>query len=273
MGSLNDEEKKLFCRMAEVFAGFSEYTDVQVGRIVDFLEKTGQLDNTIIFYCADNGASGEGTPNGSVNENKFFNGYPDESRGEHELLRRARRPGHLQPLPHRLGGRVLHAVPDVQALLAVRRRHVRPAGHPLAEGNQGQGRDAPPVPPLHRHRADDPRGRWVWRCPRSTAASSSTRSTGCRCATASTTPMRRPPRSGSTSRCSALAASGRTAGRPPPCMPRSAARAISTRTSGSSTTSTRTAPRRATSPAVPGEAAGAHRRLVRRGRGEFRSAP
>ena len=34
---LNDEEKKLFCRMAEVFAGFSEYTDVQVGRIVDFL--------------------------------------------------------------------------------------------------------------------------------------------------------------------------------------------------------------------------------------------
>ena len=74
---LNDDEKKLFCRMAEVFAGFSEYTDVQIGRIVDFLERTGQLDNTLIFYCADNGASGEGTPNGSVNENKFFNGYPD----------------------------------------------------------------------------------------------------------------------------------------------------------------------------------------------------
>ncbi|HNM95954.1 MAG TPA: sulfatase-like hydrolase/transferase, partial [Mycobacterium sp.] len=74
---LNDDEKRLFCRMAEVFAGFSEYTDVQVGRIVDFLERTGQLDNTIIFYCADNGASGEGTPNGSVNENKFFNGFPD----------------------------------------------------------------------------------------------------------------------------------------------------------------------------------------------------
>ncbi len=74
---LNDDEKRLFCRMAEVFAGFSEYTDVQVGRIVDYLEKTGQLDNTLILYCADNGASGEGTPNGSVNENKFFNGYPD----------------------------------------------------------------------------------------------------------------------------------------------------------------------------------------------------
>ncbi len=64
--------------MAEVFAGFSEYTDAQVGRVVDYLEQTGQLDNTVIFYCADNGASGEGCPNGSVNENKFFNGYPDD---------------------------------------------------------------------------------------------------------------------------------------------------------------------------------------------------
>ena len=76
--TLNADEKKLFSRLAEVYAGFSEYTDVQVGRIVDYLEKTGQLDNTIVFYCADNGASGEGSPNGSVNENKFFNGYPDE---------------------------------------------------------------------------------------------------------------------------------------------------------------------------------------------------
>jgi arylsulfatase len=76
--SLNDDEKRLFSRMAEVFAGFSEYTDEQVGRIVDYLERTDQLDNTVIFYCADNGASGEGSPNGSVNENKFFNGYPDE---------------------------------------------------------------------------------------------------------------------------------------------------------------------------------------------------
>ena len=76
--TLNTDEKKLFARMAEVYAGFSEYTDVQVGRIVDYLEKTGQMDNTIVFYCSDNGASGEGSPNGSVNENKFFNGYPDE---------------------------------------------------------------------------------------------------------------------------------------------------------------------------------------------------
>jgi arylsulfatase len=76
--TLSADEKKLFARMAEVYAGFSEYTDAQVGRIIEYLENTKQLDNTIVFYCADNGASGEGSPNGSVNENKFFNGYPDD---------------------------------------------------------------------------------------------------------------------------------------------------------------------------------------------------
>jgi arylsulfatase len=76
--TLNADEKRLFARMAEVYAGFSEYTDAQVGRIIEYLENTKQLDNTVVFYCADNGASGEGTPNGSVNENKFFNGYPDD---------------------------------------------------------------------------------------------------------------------------------------------------------------------------------------------------
>lgn len=76
--SLNADEKKLFSHMMEVYAGFSEYTDVQVGRLIDYLEQSGQIDNTLVFYCADNGASGEGSPSGSVNENKFFNGYPDE---------------------------------------------------------------------------------------------------------------------------------------------------------------------------------------------------
>ncbi|HYV13705.1 MAG TPA: arylsulfatase [Pyrinomonadaceae bacterium] len=76
--SLSDDEKKLFARMAEVYAGFSEYTDVQIGRVIDYLEESDQLDNTVIFYCADNGASGEGSPSGSVNENRFFNGYPDD---------------------------------------------------------------------------------------------------------------------------------------------------------------------------------------------------
>lgn len=75
---LNKDEKRLFSRMAEVYAGFSEYTDAQVGRLISYLEETKQLENTIVLYAADNGASGEGSPNGSVNETKFFNGYPDE---------------------------------------------------------------------------------------------------------------------------------------------------------------------------------------------------
>src|SRR5690606_38523297 len=49
-----------------------------IGRLIDYLEDSGHLDNTLIFYCADNGASGEGSPDGSVNENKFFNGFPDD---------------------------------------------------------------------------------------------------------------------------------------------------------------------------------------------------
>src|SRR5690348_8868271 len=66
--TLSSEEKKLFSHMAEVYAAYSEYTDVQTGRVIDFLEQTGQLENTLIMYAADNGASGEGSPNGSVNE-------------------------------------------------------------------------------------------------------------------------------------------------------------------------------------------------------------
>ncbi len=76
--TLSSDEKKLFAHMAEVFAGFSEYTDAQIGRVIDYLEESGQLDNTLIMYCADNGASGEGSPNGMTNENFFFNGYPSD---------------------------------------------------------------------------------------------------------------------------------------------------------------------------------------------------
>jgi arylsulfatase len=75
--SLNDDEKHVFARMAEVYAGFLSHADAQLGRLLDYLEQTGQLDNTLIIVVSDNGASGEGGPNGSVNENKIFNGLPD----------------------------------------------------------------------------------------------------------------------------------------------------------------------------------------------------
>jgi arylsulfatase A-like enzyme len=84
--TLSDDQKKLFSRMAEVWAGFSEYTDAQIGRLIDYLEESGQLDNTLVFYAADNGTSGEGSPNGSVNENKFFNGFPDDLEENMKML-------------------------------------------------------------------------------------------------------------------------------------------------------------------------------------------
>jgi arylsulfatase A-like enzyme len=75
--SLSADEQRLFARMAEVYAGFVSYTDDQLGRFLDYLEESGQLENTIVVVVSDNGASGEGGPNGSFNENKFFNGIPD----------------------------------------------------------------------------------------------------------------------------------------------------------------------------------------------------
>jgi arylsulfatase A-like enzyme len=74
---LDDDQKKLFRRMAEVWAGFESYTDHEMGRLLDFIEDLGEFDNTIFIVTSDNGASGEGSPEGSVNESLFFNGIPD----------------------------------------------------------------------------------------------------------------------------------------------------------------------------------------------------
>ncbi len=71
------EEKKLYARMMEVYAGFLEHTDHQFGRILEFLRSMGELDNTLIMVLSDNGASSEGGPEGSVNENLFFNFVPE----------------------------------------------------------------------------------------------------------------------------------------------------------------------------------------------------
>jgi arylsulfatase A-like enzyme len=75
---LSGPEKHLFSRMAEVYAGFLSHADHQLGRLLDHLEATGERDNTLIIVVSDNGASGEGGPDGSVNENLFFNGIPDD---------------------------------------------------------------------------------------------------------------------------------------------------------------------------------------------------
>jgi arylsulfatase len=75
--SLGPDEQRLFTRMAEVFAGYISYYDDRIGRLIDYLEESGQLDNTVVIVVSDNGASGEGGPNGSFNEWRFFNGVPD----------------------------------------------------------------------------------------------------------------------------------------------------------------------------------------------------
>jgi len=72
---LTPDEQKLFARQMEVFAGFGEYTDTEIGRLVQAIGETGQLDNTLIFYIVgDNGASAEGGLNGLFNEMTYFNG-------------------------------------------------------------------------------------------------------------------------------------------------------------------------------------------------------
>ncbi len=75
---LPPEERTLYARMMEVFAGFLEHTDHHIGRLIGTLERLGELDNTLIMLISDNGASAEGGPSGSVNENKFFNNVPDD---------------------------------------------------------------------------------------------------------------------------------------------------------------------------------------------------
>ena len=74
--SLSAEEKKLYARMMEVFAGFLTHTDYHIGRLIEFLKKLGEFDNTLVMVLSDNGASSEGGPQGMVNEALFFNNVP-----------------------------------------------------------------------------------------------------------------------------------------------------------------------------------------------------
>jgi arylsulfatase A-like enzyme len=75
---LTQDEKRLFERQMEIFAGFGEHTDAQVGRLVAALEERGELDNTLFFYIVgDNGSSAEGGMIGMFNENTYFNGVTE----------------------------------------------------------------------------------------------------------------------------------------------------------------------------------------------------
>jgi arylsulfatase len=76
--TLSADEKKLFSRQAEVFAGYTAYTDHEIGRVIQAVEDMGKLDNTLIIYIdGDNGTSPEGTTIGTPNQYTAYNGVLD----------------------------------------------------------------------------------------------------------------------------------------------------------------------------------------------------
>jgi arylsulfatase len=76
--TLSADQKKLFARQAEVFAGYAAYTDNEIGRVIQQIEDMGKLDNTLIIYIVgDNGTSPEGTLSGTPNQWTSYNGILD----------------------------------------------------------------------------------------------------------------------------------------------------------------------------------------------------
>jgi arylsulfatase len=72
------ELKPVLARQMEIYAGFLEQTDYEVGRLIDAIDDLGALENTLVYYIfGDNGASAEGTPKGCFNEMTTLNGLPD----------------------------------------------------------------------------------------------------------------------------------------------------------------------------------------------------
>lgn len=70
--TLSADQKKVYARYMEAFAGFLDYTDEQIGRVIDYLEEVGELDNTVIVFVSDNGASAEGGQDGHLNTCRSF---------------------------------------------------------------------------------------------------------------------------------------------------------------------------------------------------------
>ena len=100
--SLSEDEKTLFRRQAETFAGFVAHTDHNIGRLVDAVAAIGEMDNTLIFYIAgDNGTSAEGGMVGMYNEMTYFNGVQETVA---ELLPRIDEWGSPETFPHMAAG-------------------------------------------------------------------------------------------------------------------------------------------------------------------------
>jgi arylsulfatase A-like enzyme len=82
---LPDRERQVAARFMECFAAFLSYTDAQLARVIEFLDETGDRENTVVMVVSDNGASSEGGPTGSINDNRLQNFDPADA---DELARR-----------------------------------------------------------------------------------------------------------------------------------------------------------------------------------------
>lgn len=74
---LNDDQKTVYARLQEVFAGFLDHADAQIGRFVAAIDTMGIRDDTLILLVSDNGASQEGLRDGTANTDRYRNYYPD----------------------------------------------------------------------------------------------------------------------------------------------------------------------------------------------------
>ena len=84
--SLSPDEKRLYARFMEVYAGYLTYADHQVGRLITYLKQSKQLDNTLIFVViGDNGASKEGTLNGDIDNTVFAKQHTEQENIQHNL--------------------------------------------------------------------------------------------------------------------------------------------------------------------------------------------
>ena len=76
--SLSDDQRRMYARQMETYAGFVSQTDHHFGRIMDYLDQIGEAEDTLVVVISDNGPSAEGGVNGTYNEMLFFNGAPEE---------------------------------------------------------------------------------------------------------------------------------------------------------------------------------------------------
>ena len=217
--SLTDGQKKLYARQMEVYAGFQENADHNVGRVLDALEEMGELDDTLVIYIwGDNGASMEGTLTGGFNELSVHNGIPLDRGAAARADRALRR-------PRRMGRAADRAA--LFRLLGLGRQRPVPVGQ--ADGlatsagpatrwwSRGRGgsrtragcASSSPIASTSPRRSSRSRGS---RSPCAWTGSSRSRSRAPASPTRSPTPGPRSATRGSTSRASATTGCTRTAG-------------------------------------------------------------